>query len=129
MKHPIERFYIGLGLRVREVRAAQNMSQEALARGMVPRLTRAAIGNIEAGKQRVRAHTLWELARVLGISPGDLVLDESAILERLHSMRAVEGELEKLIPELSRERLNALSKRAVSRLVTKSANGERRGGG
>ena len=128
MKHPVERFYVGLGIRIREVRTSQAMSQDALAKALMPRLTRAAIGNIEAGKQRVRAHTLWQLAGALGVSPVDLVLNDEVIQQRLQSMDAVEGELEKLIPELSKERLRALSKRAVGRLGAKMQDGDGRRG-
>jgi hypothetical protein len=38
-------------------------------------LTRTAIANIETGKQRVLAHTLVEIARVVGVLLGDLVPD------------------------------------------------------
>lgn len=54
------------------------MTQEQLARRLTPQVTRASIANLEAGKQRVLAHTLVQLARVLGVTVEALVREEPA---------------------------------------------------
>ncbi|OFV88269.1 MAG: hypothetical protein A3J75_00980 [Acidobacteria bacterium RBG_16_68_9] len=72
MAEQIERFYKDLGKQIRLLRAKREMTQEDLAERVVPRVTRAAIANIEGGKQRVLAHTLWQLADALGVPPATL---------------------------------------------------------
>ena len=42
-------------------------------------MTRASIGNIEAGKQRILAHTFAELARLLEVSMESLLPPPSAV--------------------------------------------------
>ena len=49
------------------------MTQQALADALSPPATRASIANVEAGKQRVLAHTLVQLASALGTSVSDLL--------------------------------------------------------
>lgn len=111
---PIEPYYTELGVRVRARRRDLGLNQEDVAKSMHPRLTRAAIANIETGKQRVRAHTLWELARVLNVSPIALVADDGHA--RVDRLEAVTRELRTKLPSLSAERLAGLSKKAVSRI-------------
>lgn len=72
MAEQIEPFYKDLGRQIRLLRAKREMTQEDLAERVVPRVTRAAIANIEGGKQRVLAHMLWQLADALGVTPPDL---------------------------------------------------------
>ena len=72
MAEQIESFYKDLGNQIRILRAKREMTQEDLARRLIPRVTRAAIANIEGGKQRVLAHTLWQLAHALDVSPAEL---------------------------------------------------------
>lgn len=55
----IEDFYTHLGRRIREVRTARGISQGQLA-GLLG-LSRPSLSLIEAGKQRVDAHTLYTL--------------------------------------------------------------------
>ena len=74
-----EPFYVEFGRRVREERERRKWSQEALGQALPTRLTRASIANIEAGQQRVLAHTLVELARVLDVSVKDLVPSETRL--------------------------------------------------
>ena len=66
-------FYIALGQRVRKYRDQRKLTQEQLGDRLTPQMTRAAIANIEAGKQRVLAHTLVQLAENLGVTVEDLV--------------------------------------------------------
>jgi transcriptional regulator with XRE-family HTH domain len=60
-----EAFYAALGQRVRAVREQQSLTQTQLGTRLVPPVTRASIANVEAGKQRILAHTLVQIARVL----------------------------------------------------------------
>ncbi len=69
----IEPFYTEVGRRVQKLRDKQKMSQEALGRMLTPDMTRASIANIEAGKQRVLAHTLVDLAIALAVPLTELL--------------------------------------------------------
>jgi len=66
-------FYEALGRRIEQLRTARHWSQERLGDALLPPLTRAAISNIETAKQRVLAHVLVEIARVLSVSVAELV--------------------------------------------------------
>jgi len=66
-------FYEALGRRIEQCRSAKHMSQEKLGDALSPKLTRAAISNIETAKQRVLAHVLVDIARVLSVKVGDLI--------------------------------------------------------
>jgi transcriptional regulator with XRE-family HTH domain len=72
-KKPIEPFYAELGRRINSARTSLSLTQGALGSRLKPPLTRAAIANIETGKQRVLAHTLADLAIKLGVGLQDLV--------------------------------------------------------
>lgn len=61
----IDRFYQELGGRIRNYREPKGLSQEALGRAVG--LTRTSISNIEKGRQRVLAHSLLDIANVLGV--------------------------------------------------------------
>lgn len=61
-----EGFYTALGKRIRAVREQRSLTQTQLGARLAPPVTRASIANVEAGKQRVLAHTLVQIARVLG---------------------------------------------------------------
>jgi transcriptional regulator with XRE-family HTH domain len=63
----IEPFYAELGRSIQAQRAKLGLSQESLGAALQPKVTRASIANIEAGKQRVLTHTLVQLADALGI--------------------------------------------------------------
>jgi transcriptional regulator with XRE-family HTH domain len=49
------------------------MSQEYLAQQLNPKVTRASIANIEAGKQRVLTHTLVQLSKALSVDLTQLI--------------------------------------------------------
>ena len=68
-----EPFYGELGARVREWRVRRGLTQGELGTRLTPPVTRASIANLEVGKQRVLAHTLAQLAGVLGVAIDDLV--------------------------------------------------------
>lgn len=67
-----ERFYRSLGATIRRRRDALNLTQEDLGKRLNPPMTRASIANIEAGKQRVLAHTLVDLASALTLKLDEL---------------------------------------------------------
>lgn len=72
-KSVIEPFYKKLGARIRRHREANGISQATLGRALKPKVTRACIANMEAGNQRVLAHTLAKLADVLAVDLEDLL--------------------------------------------------------
>lgn len=61
------------GQRLRDLRAQQGVSQDALARETDVHPT--AIGRFERGAREPRLTTILRLARGLGVSPGELVND------------------------------------------------------
>lgn len=68
MREPI---YAEIGRRIKRQREAKNLSQAALARML--KLSRPALANIEAGRQRIYIHHLFEIAARLDTLPGYLV--------------------------------------------------------
>ncbi len=71
----IEPFYLALGRRISDARRRSGLTQEALGSRVQPAVTRAAIANIETGKQRVLAKMLVDIAQALGVAPGSLLPD------------------------------------------------------
>ena len=67
----VDRFYREFGQRLRNARTAAKISQENL--GARVGLNRTSISNIEKGRQRLLVHQLPVLARVLDVSPEDLL--------------------------------------------------------
>lgn len=63
-------FYEHLGARIRQLRR-HRLSQEKLAEAAG--LSRASIVNIEGGRQRLLVHNLFEIARVLNVTPSELI--------------------------------------------------------
>lgn len=108
MKTPIEPFYSALGRRVFELRTRAKLTQAQLGQQLPKRMTRAGIANIETGKQRVLAHQLVDLARVLSV-------DVAALIPR-----PVDGTGEAQIADIERNlRAHNLPESAVA-LVTRS---------
>ena len=91
----IEPFYTSLGRNIQEMRDSLGLSQSALGQRLIPQVTRASIANIEAGKQRVLAHTLVQLASALGTNLSNLVPKngDAQQLTDYDFSRAVEEEL------------------------------------
>ena len=77
-----DRFYAELGRRVRVRRTQLRLSQESLATKLS--LKRTSITNLEQGRQRISAFTLRKLARLLGMSAGDLLEQEGSSTELEH---------------------------------------------
>lgn len=65
------KFYVILGLRIREARTKSKLKQETFATFL--NLSRASIVNIEKGRQHPPIHLLWDIAKVLNISVSDLL--------------------------------------------------------
>lgn len=59
------RLYAAIGKAIKEIRQAQGMTQEEVARHIS--LTRTSLINIEAGRQHVQLHTLLLIAQVLEV--------------------------------------------------------------
>jgi len=83
----VDAYYREFGRRVRDARR-DHMTQQVIARKVG--LSRAAVANIELGRQRVALHMIVRFARALGVSqatllpPGELLgNDEDAELGRL----------------------------------------------
>jgi transcriptional regulator with XRE-family HTH domain len=70
----IEPFYRDLGRRIQAARDRANLTQQEVAERLLPKMTRAAVANMESGKQRVLCHTLVALSDVLRVSPTELLI-------------------------------------------------------
>jgi len=102
-----EPFYGELGARVREWRVRRGLTQGELGTRLAPPVTRASIANLEVGKQRVLAHTLAQLAGVLGVAIDDLV---PAAPDDTTDWAALEQEIARAL-HLSRARAARLAER------------------
>jgi len=69
----IEPFYAELGRSIQAQRTKLGLSQESLGAALEPKVTRASIANIEAGKQRILTHTLVQLADALGLDISQII--------------------------------------------------------
>ncbi len=70
---PIEEIYPLIGMRIQQLRARDQLTQEQLGAQLQPPVTRASIANIETGKQRLLVHTLLQLAHLLTVSVEELL--------------------------------------------------------
>ena len=71
MSAPIEACHQGVGLRIRIIREALDMTQEELAKRVG--MTRVSVTNIEIGRQRLLLQTVETFARALGTTPKALL--------------------------------------------------------
>ena len=99
-----ERFYRTLATTVRRRREALGLTQEAVGARLNPPMTRASIANIEAGKQRVLAHTFVDIASALSMK-----LDELAT--------GADGSAEELVKDL--QRASGLDEKTAQALTEK----------
>lgn len=109
MKSAEDPFYRELGQRVRGFRAKRGLTQDNLGKMLTPQVTRAAIANVENGKQRVLAHTVAQLAQVLDVEVG-LLLPTPDQTEPGLQPRALEQELKEKL-DVSAAALKRLSTR------------------
>lgn len=69
----IEPVYAPLGRRIAATRERRGLTQEMLGASLTPQLTRAAICNMEGGRQRIMLHVLIDVADALGTTIGRLL--------------------------------------------------------
>jgi transcriptional regulator with XRE-family HTH domain len=72
-------YYRQLGRRIQRARLRQGLTQEELAK--LIGLSRTSMVNVERGRQKVLAHTLIKLGRVLKVSLEELAQEPSAALK------------------------------------------------
>lgn len=92
-------FYRELGRLIAAKRRDQNKTQEHLAEAVG--LSRTSLVNIEKGGQRILAHTVFEIARELGISMAELI-PTTPVTRPVERIEAAKRELLfRAIPELA----------------------------
>lgn len=72
---------IATGARIRELRLAQQLSQEALA--LESGLSRNMVIGLEWGRKSVAYERLWDIAAVLGVPVADLLIPAGGNPERV----------------------------------------------
>lgn len=70
-KRTIENGLENLGHKIATLRLNKNLTQGDLAEKMG--YSRTSITNLEAGRQDLPVHKLYELANILGVDPRDLI--------------------------------------------------------
>jgi transcriptional regulator with XRE-family HTH domain len=68
-----EAVYKDIGRRIEFLRNERRLSQRELGEKLKNRLTRAAICNMEGGRQRILVHVLLEIAEALDVDPRELL--------------------------------------------------------
>lgn len=91
--------YEKLGLRVRQQREMNNLTQNQLARKAS--VTASFIGHIERGEKKASVETVVALCNALEISPS-VLLQDSLSDGALHSQVVIDAENQKLIRDLMR---------------------------
>jgi transcriptional regulator with XRE-family HTH domain len=89
---PTEPIYRTIGREIARRRELLQLTQAELGEQISPSLTRAAISNIEAGRQRLLVHVMLEISRVLKVDPAELLRTRSTI----PNVSKVEEELRRL---------------------------------
>ena len=104
---PDAELYALLGANVRKYREIARLTQDEVADRLS--LSRTSVTNIEKGKQRIQIHTLYNIAKVLGVSVTDLLppADEDSTRREqfdrilgMHSQEVRNWVLEVLTPQL-----------------------------
>jgi transcriptional regulator with XRE-family HTH domain len=68
---PIEACHAAVGVRIRALREALDLTQEDIAKRVG--ITLASIANIEIGRQRLLLHNVEDFARAVGTTPKNLL--------------------------------------------------------
>ncbi len=110
MAAPIDPFYATFGKTLRDLRVTRLITQEELGSRLTPPMTRANIANIEAGKQRIYAHTLVDIARALDIPLGELLPNAPTQPMRAPAIEKFSSELAQKLP-LKLEQVRELTTR------------------
>jgi transcriptional regulator with XRE-family HTH domain len=69
----VDELYEAIGDRIKAARALAKVTQTDLGRRIG--LTRSSIANIEAGRQRVMLHWVFQIAEELGVEPRELIVE------------------------------------------------------
>lgn len=69
----VEPLYAAIGLKIRKARERQSLTQGELAGSLTPPLSRAALANMEAGRQRIMLHVLIDIATACGTTIGRML--------------------------------------------------------
>ncbi len=69
----VEPVYAEIGRRIARAREHRGLSQEMLGASLSPPLTRAAISNMEGGRQRIMLHVLIDVADALGATTREFI--------------------------------------------------------
>lgn len=82
----LRRFYARIGSNIRTARTTAGLSQSTLAKRIG--FTRAAVSNLESGRQRLTVHLLVQISDALEINPSQLLTElparaEPDVLEEL----------------------------------------------
>ena len=100
----VAKIYELIGARIGQLRRQRpqgDMSQSQLAQAVG--MSRGSVANIELGSQRPPVHTLWLIARALGVEPRTL-LPNDADLEGTNALHQGEGQpLEPSVERVVRE--------------------------
>lgn len=91
-KADLEAVYKEIGRRIELLRVERRISQKVLGSRLRHPLTRAAISNMEGGRQGVLVHVLLEIAEALQVPPGRL-LPSSTGAEAVLDIGVIEAEL------------------------------------
>ena len=97
-----------LGLRIRELRKAKRLSQEALAEKA--KIHYKFLGGIERGQTNPTIHVLDDIANALGVSLADLFVFDSFVADT----KQLRKELLEVVRKSDLERLRALRRFARS---------------
>ncbi len=81
--------YVAIGNRIVDRRKELGLSQREVAERMG--VTPPSLANVEAGRQRLLVNTLVDIARILNLSPGELI--EGAEFQRLEGLNAEDATL------------------------------------
>jgi transcriptional regulator with XRE-family HTH domain len=95
-------FYKRLGGNVQAARKKLKWTQTRLGSSLDPPLVKASVAQIEAGRQRVFAHTLFQFAQILNMSPIALVGEPGVESRRDNRVRSI---LARELPEADVEDL------------------------
>ena len=99
--------YRRIGALVRETRKRNGLTQEALSQGVG--MSRAALANIEAGRQQMLVHQLFAIARVLEVALPDLLPPP---IEVAVDGNGMESQLPPGLSEMQRQQIMKLIKAA-----------------
>lgn len=84
----VEPIYAALGKKIRCVRERHGLTQGALAESLTPPLSRAALANMEAGRQRIMLHVLLDIATACDTTVGRMLPTPAHLIRLAATERA-----------------------------------------